>query len=88
MQPDRRKIAMGAIAPFTQQPLGHFVDGASVAGEGTSFPINDPSTGAVLGEARDASEAELNGAVAAAKRAFPGWAGTSGEKRKAILQSL
>ncbi|MES2451286.1 MAG: 5-carboxymethyl-2-hydroxymuconate semialdehyde dehydrogenase [Pseudomonadota bacterium] len=88
MQPDRRKIAMGAIAPFTQQPLGHFVDGASVAGEGTSFPINDPSTGAVLGEARDASEAELNGAVAAAKRAFPGWAGTSGEKRKAILHRV
>lgn len=79
---------MEAIAPFIQQPLGHFVDGAPVTGQGASFPINDPSTGMVLGEARDASEAELNSAVAAARRAFSGWAAISGEKRKAILHRV
>ena len=88
MQPDRRKIAMGAIAPFTGQPLGHFVDGVAVAGEGASFAVTDPSTGAQLGEARDASEAELDAAVAAAKRAFPAWAATPGEKRKQILHRV
>ena len=88
MQPDRRKLATEAVAPFTQQPLGHFVDGVSVAGEGAAFPINDPSTGAVLGEARDASEAELNAAVAAAKRAFPAWAAMAGDKRKAVLHRI
>ncbi len=88
MPVNRRELAMTATESMREAPLGHFIDGASVAGEGASFPVLDPSTGAALGEARDATQAELEQAVAAAKAAFPGWAGTSGDERKAVLHRI
>lgn len=68
--------------------LGHFIDGGAVAGAGTAFDVTEPATGDVLGVALDATQDELNSAVAAAKRAFPGWSATSGDKRKAILHRI
>jgi 5-carboxymethyl-2-hydroxymuconic-semialdehyde dehydrogenase len=83
-----RDKALAAISAFRGKPLGHFVGGATVAGEGVPFDVTEPGTGEVLGQVRDATPAELNSAVAAAKAAFPAWAGTSGEKRKAILHRV
>ncbi len=85
---DKRALAVAAIAPFQSQPLGHFIAGQNVAGEGTPFDIFEPSTGEVLGQACDASEDQLNAAVAAAKAAFPGWVATPPEERRRILNRV
>ncbi len=48
------------------------IDGQPVA-TGESFAVRNPSTGAEAGRAPNAGAAELDAAVAAAKRAFPAW---------------
>jgi 5-carboxymethyl-2-hydroxymuconic-semialdehyde dehydrogenase len=83
----RRDIALASLSRLPR-PLGHFIGGQSVAGNGPLFPVMEPATGKELGQVRDASEAELNQAVAAARAAFPGWAATSGDKRKKILHKV
>ena len=88
MSSERRDRALAAIETYRRDGLGHFIGGRSVAGEGAPFDILEPATGEVLGQARDASENELNAAVAAASAAFPAWAATSGERRKAALHRV
>src|SRR5687768_2006658 len=84
----RRASALNTISAHRDRPLGHFIDGKPVDGTGEAFDVYEPATGGVLGQARDASEVELNAAVAAAKAAFPAWAATPGAKRKAILHKV
>lgn len=84
----RRASALKAISAFQQGPLGHFVGGVDVPGTGAPFEVIEPATGEPLGQARDASQAELEQAVAAAKAAFRSWAATPGETRKAILHKV
>jgi 5-carboxymethyl-2-hydroxymuconic-semialdehyde dehydrogenase len=84
----RRSNALNTIAVHRRTPLGHFIGGQSVDGEGQVFDVTEPATGEVLGQARDATSAELNAAVAAAKSAFPAWAATSGDRRKAALHKI
>ena len=57
-------------------------------GNGPLFPGVRSDHGEKLGDVHDASEAELDAAVAAAKAAFPSWAATSGEQRKKILHKV
>jgi 5-carboxymethyl-2-hydroxymuconic-semialdehyde dehydrogenase len=85
---DRRQRALELVQDPGRVPLGHFVAGRPLAGAGADFEVTDPSTGSVIGRAHDATPAELDLAVAAAKRAFPGWAGTSGEARRALLHRI
>ena len=85
---DYRALALEAIAPFKAQPLGHFIAGQNVAGEGQPFDILEPGTGQVLGQCCDASEAQLEAAVAAAREAFPGWVATPPEERRRILNRV
>jgi 5-carboxymethyl-2-hydroxymuconic-semialdehyde dehydrogenase len=88
MTENRRDQALSAIATHRQAPLGHFIGGASVAGEGTAFDIFEPATGQTLGQARDATAGELDAAVASAKAAFPAWAALPGKERKALLHKV
>lgn len=78
--------AMTAASP--QGHLGHFIAGRPVEGTGPAFSILDPSSGSEIGHARDATEAELNDAVAAAHDAFPIWSGTAPETRRKILNKV
>jgi len=87
VNPNRREAALTALRRLPN-PLGHFIAGQSVAGLGSRFAVFEPATGEELGQACDATEAELNSAVAAAKAAFAGWAGASGDKRRAILHRV
>src|SRR5436189_65936 len=50
----------------------HLIDGRSEASE-TSFDVINPATGKVFAASPDASKAQLDTAVAAARRAFVGW---------------
>ncbi|MEO8722284.1 MAG: 5-carboxymethyl-2-hydroxymuconate semialdehyde dehydrogenase [Sphingobium sp.] len=85
---DKRQLALDAIAPFQDRPLGHFIAGANVPGSGEAYDVLDPSTSQVLGQCRDASEDELDAAVAAAKQAFPLWVATPAEERRKILNRV
>ncbi|BEV01726.1 aldehyde dehydrogenase family protein [Novosphingobium olei] len=63
------------------------IGGELVAGSATLDVLN-PATEEVLARVPDATEADLDAAVAAARKAFPGWAATPIEERKAKLNAL
>ena len=63
------------------------VDGKPLATAET-FPVIDPATGQTFADAPLASEADLDAAVAAARRAFPGWAATPIEERAAAILAI
>ncbi len=64
----------------------HYVNGAAFAGTSSrTAPVYNPAQGAVAREVALASKADLDLAVAAAKDALPGWAGTSLAKRQQIM---
>ncbi|MEP7351569.1 MAG: aldehyde dehydrogenase family protein, partial [Sphingorhabdus sp.] len=85
---DNRALALSTIARFTDAPLGHFIAGQAVPGEGTLFDIFEPGTGGVLGQCADATEDQLEAAVAAARDAFPIWSATPPGERRRILNRM
>lgn len=60
------------------------IDGASSHLGGT-FPVDDPATGAPFAEAPDATDAELEAAVASAERAYHHWRADEEARRSAML---
>ncbi|MBV2154839.1 aldehyde dehydrogenase [Kitasatospora sp. SUK 42] len=55
----------------TLKPVGtHLIDGAEETGGGGTFPVVSPRDGRVLAQVADAGAAEVDAAVAAARRAF------------------
>jgi len=69
----RRKIE--TLSTYKLLIDGKLVDGAS------SLEVINPATGKVLETASKADEAQLNEAVAVAKKAFPRWSASSFEER-------
>ncbi len=65
---------------------GLFIDGNWRSGQGPELVSTDPATGEVVWREATASEADVAQAVAAAHRAFPGWADRPREERIAILR--
>ena len=65
----------------------HTIDGRGLSSE-ASFDVINPATAAVLARCPDASRAQLDAAVAAAKRAFAGWSVLSFEERRDYLNSF
>ncbi len=65
-----------------------FIDGQFVAGEGAVEHILDPATGDVLAHVPEASPAQIQAAVKAAEKAFPGWARTPPKDRATALLKL
>ncbi|WPB89298.1 aldehyde dehydrogenase family protein [Streptomyces malaysiensis] len=63
------------------------INGELVAGDET-MPVYNPATGTVFATSPRASRAQLDQAVAAAKSAFPGWAATDVDTRKAALKAI
>lgn len=63
----------------------HYIDGAFVEGSGATRDLHDPATGRVNGSMVLGTEAELNTAVAAARKAFARFSQTSREDRIALL---
>jgi aldehyde dehydrogenase (NAD+) len=62
--------------------------GAERVSSGATFEVLNPATEAVIAHAPDASRDQLDAAVAAARKAFPGWAATPIEQRRAALNAL
>lgn len=67
--------------------FGHWIDGAFTA-PGDSFDTRNPATGAVLAQVTQGTTADLDAAVAAARRAQPKWARLSGHQRAKYLYAL
>jgi malonate-semialdehyde dehydrogenase (acetylating)/methylmalonate-semialdehyde dehydrogenase len=66
--------------------IQHFIGGERVFGRSGRFaPVYNPATGAVSAQVPLADTAEVDAAVAAAARAFPGWARTTPLRRARIL---
>ena len=76
------------MATATKTKLQNFIDGESVdAADGATEDVTNPATGEVIAEMQLSGEEDVDRAVAAAKRAFPGWAGTTpGERAAAIIK--
>ena len=66
--------------------IGHFIDGAPTLGAGgRKAPSFNPATGEQSGVVSLASASDADAAIAAAKRAFPSWAGMPPLRRARIL---
>jgi acyl-CoA reductase-like NAD-dependent aldehyde dehydrogenase len=65
----------------------HLIDGELV-GSPLSFEVINPATGQVLARCPDATRGQLDVAVAAARRAAPGWAAASFADRRACIQGM
>jgi betaine-aldehyde dehydrogenase len=72
----------------TVETLSNFIDGELVAHEGDSEPVLNPATGAELARAPRSSAADVDRAVAAARRAFAGWSSTTPAERAHALLAL
>lgn len=69
------------------QKIDHLIDGKRVAGR-DYFETLNPATQEVLAEVASGGEAEVNAAVAAAKAAFPKWAGLPAPERAKLIRRL
>ncbi|NTU82083.1 MAG: aldehyde dehydrogenase family protein [Chloroflexales bacterium] len=70
----------------TPQTYDLFIDGSErPAQAGKTFPVYAPATGALLGLVARADAADVELAVASARRAFPTWAGLAPAQRELIL---
>ncbi|PXA72847.1 succinylglutamate-semialdehyde dehydrogenase [Caulobacter sp. D4A] len=65
---------------------GVFIDGIWKSGQGPEAVSTDPATGEVVWRAATASSADVEAAVAAARKAFHPWADLPREERIAILR--
>jgi 5-carboxymethyl-2-hydroxymuconic-semialdehyde dehydrogenase len=65
----------------------HLINGKQVAGRDYFQTVN-PATQEVLAEVAAGGEAEVNAAVAAAKEAFPKWAGMPAPERAKLIRKL
>lgn len=62
-----------------------YIDGSWVEAGGGTYPIDNPATEAIVGEAPNATADDARAAAAAAKAAFRTWSRTTPEERAALL---
>jgi 5-carboxymethyl-2-hydroxymuconic-semialdehyde dehydrogenase len=67
--------------------IDHLIGGKTVAGRDYFQTVN-PATQEVLAEVASGGEAEVHAAVAAAKEAFPRWAGVAAGERARLVRKL
>jgi aminomuconate-semialdehyde/2-hydroxymuconate-6-semialdehyde dehydrogenase len=85
-----RVLASGAgVAASTQAPVGQFINGKFHLSSGRTFECRNPATGAAIYSAHEASQADVDAAVTAAKRALSGpWSKLSPGDRGALLRKI
>lgn len=71
----------------TGQTFELLIDGKGVAGD-AYFDVINPATEEVVGRAPDCTRAQLDSAVAAARRAFPDWKATPIAERQAKIAAM
>jgi betaine-aldehyde dehydrogenase len=77
------------MATATRTKVQNFIDGEFVdPAEGGTEEVLNPATGEAIAEAPQSTKEDVDRAVAAAKRAFDGWATTTPGERAAALLKL
>ncbi len=84
--PESSTEAMAWIAKH-KGSFGHYIDGRFTA-PGAGFDTKNPATGKVLASVTQGTAADVDAAVASARRAAKGWAATPGHQRARILYAL
>jgi malonate-semialdehyde dehydrogenase (acetylating)/methylmalonate-semialdehyde dehydrogenase len=81
---------MPTPAAFTSSaPVGHFIGGERVLSAGArTQPVWNPATGAAARQLHLGTAADVDAAVAAARRAFPAWADTPALRRARVLNQF
>jgi len=69
-------------------PQQLFIGGSFLPGGNGAYEVRNPATGAVVGEAPDASVDDAGAAVDAARAAFPSWSRTDPAERARLLAAL
>ncbi|WP_369374568.1 aldehyde dehydrogenase family protein [Promicromonospora sp. Populi] len=70
----------------TKRAVHHWIDGAEVAGDATErIDVVNPATSAVIGDLPAGTAADVDRAVAAARRALPQWSAVPVSERAAAL---
>lgn len=64
----------------------NFIGGERVSPSGAAREVESPYFGAVIGDVSDSTAADVDQAVSAAARAFPGWRATPRLERATVLQ--
>ncbi|QDW54247.1 NAD-dependent phenylacetaldehyde dehydrogenase [Burkholderia sp. KBS0801] len=71
---------------FLAREHGHYIDGRAVAGRGERIDVRDPATRAVIGSVAQATDDDVEAALASSHRAFRGeWADLTPADRERIL---
>ena len=73
---------------MTTYPAQLLINGELVTGSASPLDVLDPATGGVLTRVNQASDDQVDAAVAAARNAFTGWAATPPKDRAAALLAL
>ncbi|KWH51558.1 NAD-dependent phenylacetaldehyde dehydrogenase [Burkholderia semiarida] len=74
------------VNAFLAREHGHYIDGRAVAGRGERIDVCDPSTRAVIGSVAQATDDDVETALASSRRAFGGeWASLTPADRERIL---
>ena len=74
------------VKTFLAREHGHYIDGRAVAGRGERIDVRDPSTRAVIGSVAQATDDDVEAAIASSHRAFRGeWASLTPADRERIL---
>jgi len=80
--------ASAYLQRFKAAPLGHFIGGEFVAGEGELFDNLCPVDNSVLNQVSAGTEAEIDDACNAAEQAFDDWRKVSGAVRRKLLHKV
>ena len=72
----------------TSDSTALLIDGELVAGAGPALPVENPFTTETIVEVGAASAEQVDAAVAAARRAWPGWAGKTAGERCELLHEV
>lgn len=67
--------------------FGHFIGGV-FTDPSAGFETQNPANGELLAELSQGTQADVDAAVAAARKALPAWSGTSGHARARVLYAL
>ena len=80
---------LNSVSSFLGREHGLFIDGIErPSSSGERFDVLNPATGGLLGTVASGTAADIDLAVAAARRALPAWQGLAPSRRAELLWNL
>jgi len=76
------------LTPYANAPLGHFINGKSVAAGDGLFTNHTPIDNSPIGQVWEGGATQVDAAARAAEAAFPAWRALSGARRRELLHAV